>query len=154
MQPTNFEIATFLRTVLVSIALFAFHVKGYTQCQVPPVACSTEADGFNLLKTYLLDGSDDFTKSVEYSFVLYKNREYLIKICGEAKVLRDASMTLMDKDHNEIMEADLSDSKAVRFTCSASSIYYIRFEMGRKNKLCANATLAFRRRVNEASSSN
>ena len=102
--------------------------------------------GFNLLKSYKIDGEPDLTK-VEYSYVFAKGTQYMIAICDQNSKANTIMITLYDAQRNKVASSKVGGEllSAIAYSCNATGIYYLQYTFDRSSSRCGGSVLGFKR---------
>jgi len=107
--------------------------------------CSAELDEFNFIKSYELENKKEDAK--EYSYVFSKGSTYRIIICDENEEGSRLIITLFDRNKKKIASNYDAKSKkyfsAIIYHCSATGIYFVKYEYESKKSKCAVNILGF-----------
>ena len=108
-------------------------------------SCSAALDEFNFIKSYELENKKEDVK--EYSYVFSKGSVYRIIICDENKEGSRLIITLFDRNKKKIASNYDTQSKkyfsTIIYPCSATGIYFVKYEYESKKSKCAVNILGF-----------
>ncbi|WMJ72053.1 hypothetical protein RCC89_02535 [Cytophagaceae bacterium ABcell3] len=130
--------------ILLATLLLMGAEQASAQCEAED--CIAElSDGYTFLKTHKIESTESV---LEYSYVLSKNTNYMIKVCNNEGAQQRITITLLDSNRKEV--ATNYDKKndtfnpAIFYDCKATGVYYIKYAYENLEN-CSLSVLAFKK---------
>jgi hypothetical protein len=100
---------------------------------------------YNFLKSYKIDRADETLDRAEYSYVLTKATKYMINICSTVDHSAKIMLTIYDRNRTKVASNEMNGkvASAMIFDCTATGIYYLRYEFSDPSVRCAGSALGF-----------
>ena len=133
-------------------ALFLFSILNasnlYAQCNSADYTetCISSLDSaYNYIKSFPLDGQNGAAEFEEHSYVFTQDTEYLINWCSKSENGGGISLEVMDKNRTSLANsADQPGSSQLKFTCTSTGIYYLKYSFGEGGDSCGGSAMGFK----------
>ena len=134
--------------VLVSFCLtMSFQASAQCDAEIyTSQALKALTPGFTFVKAYKIDGKEGNRKQIEYTCVMNKDNDYMMRLASKDGVSNGIIVTLYDPQRNELATNHISNKAFVGWTfkCSATGVYYITFTFKDAPSYCGGAVLGFK----------
>jgi hypothetical protein len=132
------------------IANFDTAAQVFGECDIESYkskALSYLPKGFRLAKNYTVDGRG-CRRGGEYTVILYKNIDYVIRMSAKDGGFYGMIVTLYNAKREELMTSEFEHKQFNGWTyrCKQTGIYYISFTFKDSQSHCGGAVLGFRMR--------
>ncbi len=139
-----------LRSLIVTLFFVSLSSTfSNAQCKADELAemCISQLDSnYSFIKSYPLDNSLNDQRKIEYSYVLTKDTDYLIRLCTENDSLNSIVLNIFDQNRKNVA-SNMSDSilnTVMNFQSGLTGIYYLQFSAQDSSSFCAGSILGFK----------
>ncbi len=103
--------------------------------------------GFTFVKSYRVDGKGGIRKQIEYTCVLSRDTDYVIRMSSKDGGVNGLRVTLYDAQRNELASSFVNNKlfPGWTFKCKATGIYYLSFTFKDSQSYCGGAVMGFKR---------
>jgi hypothetical protein len=138
-----------VKILWIIVLSFAYSFLASAQCDseiYTSQALKTLAAGFTFTKAYKIDGKEGTKKQIEYTCVMNKDNDYMIRVASKDGGSHGIIVTLYDAQRNELATNQISNKSFTGWTykCNAAGIYYITFTFKDAPSFCGGAVMGFK----------
>lgn len=138
-----------LLPVVPLLVFFFAQQTGLAQCD--PQMYTNQAlqalpSGYNLVKTFRIDGKKGERKRMEHSLILNSNTNYVVRVASADGAAKGIEVDLYDARHQLITStyANKTFLKGFTYKCQLTGRYFLVFRFRDSESYCGAASLGFK----------
>lgn len=135
---------------LILFACLLFNFSSFAQCDddIQTAKSVKELEsGFIFMKSYRVNGKDGQRKQVEYTCVLNKDTNYMLRVVGKDGKSIGIIATLYDSQRNEVATNHLNNKifDGWTYKSGATGVYFLTFTFKDTQSYCGGASMGFKK---------
>lgn len=141
------NIVTIIFVAMLSVSGIPINTKAQCDSDEKIKTCIPSLpSGFLFLKGYEIIQTSE-TIEVEYSYVLVKDTQYIMKICTEGNDPEGIVITLYDYKSRKMVSSKIDEQyvSTIIFNCKISGIYYVTHSFEKSTNYCGASLLGLSR---------
>ncbi len=139
----------YLRILLtMSLLLVGFGATAQCDDDVQAAKAIKELEnGFIFMKTYRVNGKEGQRKQVEYSCVLNKDTNYMLRLVSKDGKANGIIVTLFDAQRNEVATNHINNKlfEGWTYKSGATGVYFLTFTFKDSQSFCGGAAMGFKK---------